>query len=78
MQGCLWPMLANDRYPCCTLAAAGHMVHHWTEANELLVLLTEQDIIDAYQALSDNSGKNRRSLAVLRSEFVMISFLEMI
>jgi len=48
---CSWPMLANDRYPCCTSAAAGHMVHHWTEVNGHLVLLTDQDVIDAYEAL---------------------------
>lgn len=61
-QDCLWPMLANDRYPCCTSAAAGHMVHHWTEVNGHLVLLTEQNIIDAYQALSGGSGKDGVSM----------------
>ena len=48
----VWPMLANDRYPCCTSAAAGHMVHHWTELNGHEVLLTEDDIVNAHLALS--------------------------
>lgn len=47
-----WPMLANNRFNCCTSAAAGHMVHHWTEANQQAVFLTEQDIIKAHAALT--------------------------
>lgn len=47
-----WPMLANDRFNCCTSAAAGHMVHHWTEANRQAVFLTEKDIIQAQAALT--------------------------
>ena len=47
-----WPMLANDQFNCCTSAAAGHMVHHWTEANQQAVFLTDQDIIKAQAALT--------------------------
>src|SRR5262245_9655070 len=25
-----WPMFANDRKPCCTCSAAGHMIQLWT------------------------------------------------
>jgi len=47
-----WPMLANDQFNCCTSAAAGHMVHHWTAANHDSVFLTDQDIIRAHAALT--------------------------
>lgn len=41
----VWPMLANDRFNCCTSAAAGHMIHHWTAANQHGIFLTDDDII---------------------------------
>lgn len=47
-----WPMLANDRFNCCTSAAAGHMVHHWTVANQHGVFLTDDDIIRAQAKLT--------------------------
>jgi hypothetical protein len=47
-----WPMLANDRFNCCTSAAAGHMVHHWTAANQRGVFLTDDDIIRAHAELT--------------------------
>lgn len=47
-----WPMLANNQFNCCTSAAAGHMVHHWTAANDCGVFLTDQDIIRAHAALT--------------------------
>ena len=56
-KACFWPMLGNDRYPCCASAAAGHMVHHWTEVNEDLVLLTEQPILQAHEALTGVAPK---------------------
>ncbi len=49
---CAFPMLANDKYPCCASAAAGHMVHHWTELTEDLVLLDEDPIVVAHTALT--------------------------
>lgn len=48
----LWPMLANDRFNCCTSAAAGHMVHHWTAVNNCGVYLTDDDIIRAHAVLT--------------------------
>ena len=50
----VWPMLANDRFNCCTSAAAGHMVHHWTAANGEGVVLSEDDIIRAHAALTND------------------------
>ncbi len=47
-----WPMLANDRFNCCTSAAAGHMIHHWTAANQHGVFLTDDDVIAAQAALT--------------------------
>ena len=60
--GCFWPMLGNDRYPCCASAAAGHMVHHWTEVNEEVVLLTEQPILQAHEALTGGAPQNGVSM----------------
>ena len=47
-----WPMLANDHFNCCTSAAAGHMIHHWTAANRNGIFLTDQDIIRAHAQLT--------------------------
>ena len=47
-----WPMLANNQFNCCTSAAAGHMVHHWTAANQQGVFLTDADIIRAHAQLT--------------------------
>ena len=49
-----WPMLANDRFNCCTSAAAGHMIHHWTAANQHGIFLTDADIIRAHAQLTDD------------------------
>jgi hypothetical protein len=48
----IWPMLANDRFNCCTSAAAGHMIHHWTAANQRGIFLTDDDIIRAHAQLT--------------------------
>lgn len=50
----VWPMLANDRFNCCTSAAAGHMVHHWTAANQRSIFLTDKDIITAHARLTSD------------------------
>jgi hypothetical protein len=57
-----WPLLANDRLPCCASSSAGHMVHYWTEANGHLVLLTDQDIIAAHRALTGGAEENGVSM----------------
>ncbi|HTV82242.1 MAG TPA: hypothetical protein VME18_06295 [Acidobacteriaceae bacterium] len=48
----VWPMLANDRFNCCTSTAAGHMIHHWTAANQHGIFLTDDDIIQAHARLT--------------------------
>jgi len=47
-----WPMLANDKFNCCTSAAAGHMVHHWTAANHHSIFLKDEDVIRAHAQLT--------------------------
>lgn len=47
-----WPMLANNQFNCCTSAAAGHMIHHWTTANRNSIFLNDQDIIQAHADLT--------------------------
>ncbi len=53
-----WPMLANNMFNCCTSEAAGHMVHHWTAANQHGVFLTDQDIIRAHAQLTGDHLMN--------------------
>jgi hypothetical protein len=57
-----WPMLANDRFNCCTSAAAGHMIHHWTAANQRGVFLTDDDIIRAHAQLTGAHLMDRVSM----------------
>jgi len=48
-----WKMYANDRYGCCTCAAAGHMIDGWREnAGEDRHGLTDLAILDAYAAVT--------------------------
>ena len=48
-------MMGNDVYGDCTMAAAGHMIQSWTTYAERGTLtLPDQDIIDAYLAISPN------------------------
>jgi hypothetical protein len=49
-----WPMFANDHFNCCTSAAAGHMVHHWTAANQQGIFLKDDDIIRAHALLTED------------------------
>lgn len=57
-----WPMLANDRFNCCTSAAAGHMIHHWTAANQRGIFLTDDDIIRAHAQLTGDRLMDRVSM----------------
>jgi hypothetical protein len=47
-----WPMLKNDTVGCCTVATAAHMIHAWTAANGNPVVLTDNDVITAYSAIT--------------------------
>lgn len=58
-----WPMLANDRFNCCTSAAAGHMIHHWTTANQHSIFLSDDDIVAAHAQLTSDHLLNCVSMA---------------
>jgi hypothetical protein len=46
-------MMANDRYGCCTIAAAGHMVQSWTTyAERGQQNIPDSEIISAYLTIS--------------------------
>lgn len=47
-----WGMMANDRLGDCTCAAAGHLILEWTSDNNAPVVPTDQQIIDAYSAIT--------------------------
>lgn len=49
-------MMANDRYGCCTMAAAGHMIQSWTTyAERGTQTLPDDEIVKAYLAISPNN-----------------------
>lgn len=70
-------MMANDRLGDCTCAAMGHMVQVWTaEANEAPVVISDEDIVKAYEAAcgyspgdpsSDQGGNEQRVLSYWRN-----------
>lgn len=43
-----WPMLANDRYGCCTCATVGHVVQGAVAANGGAWTPTEEAVLDLY------------------------------
>lgn len=43
-----WPMMGNDTYGDCTCAAAGHMIEEWTANNGRQVIVSDADILKAY------------------------------
>ncbi len=59
-----WPMDLNDCLGDCTFAAADHMIEQWTGyANPPAVLITDEQTLDAYEAVSgynpnDSSSDN--------------------
>jgi hypothetical protein len=47
-----WGIMNNDKINNCTCAAAGHLIMEWTAANGDMVTPTDQDIINAYAAIT--------------------------
>ena len=47
-----WGMMANDKIGDCTCAAAGHLIMEWTDDNNALFTPPDQDIINAYAAIT--------------------------
>lgn len=61
-----WPILGNDKAPCCTCAAAAHMIHNWTAARDQPVLLSEQEVLATYVEVSGGAAGGAEMLQVLR------------
>jgi hypothetical protein len=47
-----WGMMGNDTIGDCTCAAAGHMEEVWTASASALYVPSDQDIINAYSAIT--------------------------
>jgi hypothetical protein len=47
-----WPMFLNDKLGDCTCAAAAHQVEAWTAAHNAEAVLTDADVLTAYEAVS--------------------------
>lgn len=61
-----WPMLGNDKAPCCTCAAAAHLIHNWTAARDQPVLISEQAVLATYVEVSGGTADGAEMLQVLR------------
>lgn len=44
-----FPMFLNDQLGCCVIAAAGHMIQQWTTYAGKPVILTDTQILQAYE-----------------------------
>ena len=47
-----WGMMCNNKIGNCTCAAAGHLIMEWTADEGALITPSDQDIINAYAAVS--------------------------
>lgn len=47
-----WGMMGNDTIGDCTTAAAGHALMNWTDLNSKLFIPTENQIVQAYSAIT--------------------------
>ncbi|MDE2102623.1 MAG: hypothetical protein KGL39_35585 [Patescibacteria group bacterium] len=50
--GIVWPMMANDTTGDCTIACVGHMIQEWTTLNGVSLVLTDQQVLATYSALT--------------------------
>jgi len=57
-----WPVFANDRFPCCTCAAAGHMIQVWSANAGSERILPDRAILKAYLPFQHDVHKPRRHL----------------
>ena len=44
-----WPWLANNRFPCCTCSAAGHMIAVWTANTRRTRIVPDSVVVRAYR-----------------------------
>jgi len=62
-----WPMMANDQFGDCTCAAAGHMIEEWTANTGEEVILTDTQVLKAYDHFSHgNADAGASMLDVLK------------
>lgn len=61
----VWPMHGNDRYGDCTCAAAAHMVELWTAMQGREIMLTDNEVLVAYWAITGNRDIGANMLTVL-------------
>jgi len=62
-----WGMMGNDQYGDCTCAAAGHMVLEWTANNGKALVISDSDILKAYNHFAHgNADAGANMLQVLR------------
>ena len=61
-----WPTLGNDLAPCCTCAAAAHMIHNWTAAWQNPVLVSEQQVLATFVEVCGGAADGAEMLQVLR------------
>jgi len=62
----VWPTLGNDKAPCCTCAAAAHMIHNWTAAHDAPVLISEDQVLATFVEVSGGAADGAEMLDVLR------------
>lgn len=63
-----WQMFLNDRLGCCTIATTAHKLQTWTANVGQQVNITDQDVLQAYMAVSGfdpNTGANDNGAVVL-------------
>lgn len=51
-----WPMYLNDQLGDCAVAGPAHMIGCWTGNNAGEILLTDEDVLKAYKAISGYDG----------------------
>lgn len=62
-----WPMMGNDQYGDCTCAAAGHMIEEWTANTGAVNILSDQQVLDAYNHFAHgNADAGADMLSVLK------------
>jgi hypothetical protein len=44
-----WPLLANNRFPCCTCSAAGHMIEVWTANTGTVRIIPDSAVVRTYR-----------------------------
>lgn len=52
-----WPMMRNDQLGDCTCAAAGHLIQSWTADFSNIFVPTDDEVIEAYEAVSGYDPK---------------------